>query len=127
MMFAEFAHIYFDKSSFGTEEFPGQHPAKLGFSNSGRAEEYERADRTLLARDTGTRTAHSLSDCLYGFVLTYDVLAQIFLKIDQILSLTFDYLGDRHTGHTGDCFSHIIGRQSYRFSCLVLGLKFLDL
>ena len=80
----------------------GQCLGKLRLADARRAEEQERADRTIRVADAGARALDGLADLLHGLVLTDQAAVQHFIEVQQLLALALHELCHRDTRPFGD-------------------------
>ena len=68
VLLAVLAHVDADHRAFVVEEELRQRLCQLGLADAGRAEEHERARRTVRVGDTGPAAAHRIRDRLHGLL-----------------------------------------------------------
>ena len=73
-----------------------QRACELRLADSGRAEEDERADRTVRILEPGARAAQRVGNRLDRFLLPDHALVEALFHVDQLLGLAFEQLGDRN-------------------------------
>ena len=95
-------HVEPDHRALVVEHELGQRPRQLGLADAGRAEEDERADRTVRVLQAGARPAQSVRDRLDRLVLADHALVQPLLHVDQLLGLALEQPVDRDAGPARD-------------------------
>ena len=83
-------HVQPDHGAVVVEHELGERARELGLPHSGRAEEDERADRTVRVLEPGARAAQRIGHGLDGLVLADDALVQPLLHVDQLLGLALE-------------------------------------
>ena len=86
----------------------GERPRKLGLADTGRAEEDERADRTVRILESGACASQCVRDRLDRFVLADDSLVQSVLHVDQLLRLALEQTVDRDAGPARDDGGNVV-------------------
>ena len=98
MAFHVFGHIDSDHSAFVAEHGFCQRLTQLCFTDAGRTEKQETADRTLGILQTDTAAADGTGNSLYSLVLTHNSLMENIFHMQQALTLV---LGKPCYGNTG--------------------------
>ncbi len=101
-------HVELDHRRLVAEQELGEGLGGLGLADTRRAQEDERARRTLWVLQTGARTANRLRHRLDRLVLTDDALVQLLFHPEQLGGLFLGELVDRDARpdaeHLGDGF-----------------------
>ena len=97
----ELRHVHLDERRLVAEEELGQGAGQLGLAHARRAQEDERAGRTVRVFETGTRTADGPRHGLDRLVLAHHALVQSFLHAQQPVRLGLGELGHRDAGPHG--------------------------
>jgi hypothetical protein len=87
----------------------GERAAEFGFTDAGRAEKNERADRPVLILQAGARAAHRIGHGVNRAVLADDAELEAIFHLEQFLDLAFEHLRDRDAGPFGDHFGDVFG------------------
>ena len=120
MLFHVFRHIDADHGVLVAEHGFRERLGQLGFAHAGRAEEQERADRTLGVAQADTAAADRLGDRSDGLILADYALMQRILEVQQALALILGHLGDRHAGPARDHSRNVVRRdRAVRLGLLV--------
>ena len=103
-----FAHVERDQRVFVAEQEFRQGFGQLRLADAGRAQEDERAARTLRVFQAGAGAADALAHGLDGVFLADDALVELGLHVEEFRRLFFGQFVDRdsrpHAEHVGDCF-----------------------
>src|SRR3954468_15927902 len=91
-------HIEADPVLLTSKEFCRQSLCQLGLTNTGWTQEEERPNRALRIFQTRTRTTNSARNGSNRLILPDNMLAQIILKVAQILALALQHLAHRNPG-----------------------------
>ncbi|MNF97536.1 hypothetical protein D3C84_803700 [compost metagenome] len=125
MFLHELGHVDPHHRLFGIKEEFGQGLAQLGFTDTGRAEEHERAARAIRVGQPGARTPHRIGNRNDRFVLADHTLVQQAFHLHQFFALAFEHFRHWNTGPLrndfGDLFlSHLAAQQLvFGFAMLV--------
>ena len=113
-----FTHIKSEHCIFVAEHCLSKSLAQFGFTDTGRSEEYKRADRTLRVFKSNPATANCLGNCRNCFILTDYSFVKDFLHIQQTFAFLFGKLNNRYT-------CPIRNYLSNNFGCNLAGISFL--
>ena len=86
----------------------GERAGELGLPHSGRAEEDERADRTVRVLQPRAGAPQRIGHGLDGLVLADDALVEALLHVDQLLGLALEQARDRNPGPAGDDLGDVV-------------------
>ena len=92
MLLHVFGHVDPDHRALVVEEKLGQSARRFGFTDAGRAEKHEDADRTIPILQSGAGTTNRIRDRLQCIVLADDTLRQQFFHANQFLNFAFEHL-----------------------------------
>ena len=87
-----FRHIDADEVLLVVKQRLGQRFGQLGLADARRAEEEERAERTVRILNPGAAALDGLGDGLDGLVLTDHALMQLGVEVKELLALALDEL-----------------------------------
>ena len=103
-----FRHIDTGHHVLVVKQIFSQSLCKFSLADTGRAKEYERADRTAWIVKTGAGPADGITDSLDCSVLTYHTFMKLFFKMKEFLLFTLSHFLNRNTGpaayNLGDIF-----------------------
>ncbi len=100
----ELGHVDADHRLFRVEQEFGERLAQLGLADAGRAEEQERAVRSIRIGEAGTRAADRIGYGAHCFGLADDALRECVLHVEELLALAFEHLRHGDAGPLGDDF-----------------------
>ncbi|MNL47435.1 hypothetical protein D3C87_1702250 [compost metagenome] len=108
MAFLVLAHIDPHHSIFIVEEVFCQCLRKFGFTNTGRPEEEEAADRPFCVLQTCAAAAYGVGYDFYRLVLACYALVQVFFELEKLLPVALQHFADRYTRPFGYHFGNIL-------------------
>ncbi len=95
-------HVDADHGVLVVEQKLGECTRQFGLADAGRAQENERADRTLGIAQSCARTPNRIGHALQRRVLSHHALPQPLFHVDQLLDFAFEHLRDGNAGPLGD-------------------------
>ena len=95
------------------EQEAGERLGQLRLADAGRAEEDERADRTVRILQAGPRPANRARHGLNRIALADHPFRQLVFHAQQLVALAFEHLVDRDAGPAGDDMGDVVGRHDF--------------
>ena len=118
-----FGHVDADHCGFVVEKELRKRLGQLRLTHTRRAEEEERADRTVRIRHARTGATHRVRHRDDGFFLADDTLTQHRFHVEQLLGLTLHHLAGRNARPGRDDIGDDVRRDFLLQHRLVAGLR----
>ena len=123
MLLHEFRHVDAHHGVFVIEQKLRESLAQLGFSDAGRAEEQERADRAVRILQTRPCAPYRARYRFDGLLLAYHALAKLLLHVKELFALAFQHPVHGNPGPARDDPGNLLCRDLL-FEHLALGRRF---
>ena len=98
MLLHEFRHVDAHHGVLVVEQKFRERLAQLGFSDAGRAQEQERADRAVRILQARSRAPYRARYRVDGLLLAYHALAKLLLHVKELFALAFQHPVDGNPG-----------------------------
>ncbi|MNC11155.1 hypothetical protein D3C75_588450 [compost metagenome] len=121
----ELAHVDADHRVGTVEQELGQRLAQFGLAYAGRAQEQERATRSIRIGQASARTTHRVGHHLDRLFLADHAVVQHLFHAQQLVALAFQHLVDRDAGPTRDDFGDLLVGDAVLHQLEVVVLHFL--
>ena len=109
VLFHILAHVQAGDGRLVVEQELGERLGQLGLANPRGTQEQERADGSRGVFQTCARAPHSIGDRDQGFLLADDTTTQGVFHRQQLFTLAFQHLLDRHPGPAADDPGDLLG------------------